>query len=276
MNQLATEGGGFGPRSMGVPRAADNNSKIYVYDIDHRSNVCQAQVHIEELDAILVVDEPQCRVPTGATIASVTGGVVIGYDMYGQYITETVGAAGTSDTAFLTVLAAPADALWVSEYGLPYRYADDPAPPADVTYVAPANLNERGTFTWGGTYPATVVHNYTVDPVNMFGDTMANFASPDAIAADTFAATVDETGAIEITTTLVADSSTKVIFTFPDGKTVVADNGAGTVNYTLSPLWMSKYAAIIADNDSFLDTMIRAATNAGTHVIVDVTGSLVA
>lgn len=278
MTQLATEGAGFGPKSMGVPRADDNNTKTYVYDIDHRTNLCIAQVHILDIDAVLVDDTPECPVPTGATISSVTGGVIQGYDMYGQYIEETVAAAGTSNVAFYAVVDAPADALWANEFGLPYRHASSAAAPANVTYVAPTGLNGRGTFTWGSTFPATVTHNYTVERTNMFGDVRSQFASGAAIADVTMVGTINSAGAIAITQTLVADGSSWAKFTVPDeagsGRQHVVANGASTINLQLSPLWLQKYAR--AGNEvtaSWVDQLVRGVTENGTNIIVDLTGS---
>lgn len=275
MYQLATEGGRFGPGGFGMPRADDNNPKTYVYDIDHRNNLCIATTKIQSIVGVAVDPDVLCPVATGATISTVTGGVIEGYDMYGQFITETVAALGTSEACFMHVVSAPTDALWANEFGLPYRYASDGGVPANVTYVAPAdNTNYRGAFTWGGTFPAEVTLEYTVSRTNMFGDIGTVGPGPDE-AAVTMSGTINTaTGAIAISQTLLAavDHGDTVTYIFPDGGQVVVNNTLQTVNYTLSSLYRSKYgfAAFGTDN---LDKLVRAATNAGTHIVVDLTAS---
>lgn len=273
MHQLATEGGGFGPRGFGVPGAADNNAKSYVYDIDNRNNQCIAVTKVMDISTTLCSDVDVCPVGTGAKVGSVSGGVVAGYDMYGQYQKETVGAAGTSVACYSAIATAPADALWVNEFGLPYTYASDTAT-GDVSYVAPTGINKRGSFVFSGDFPDEATHDYIVDRVNMFGDNSADFAGGQpGEAAVIVAATVDNTGVIAITQTALGDGSASITYRFPDSGQITQADGAATVNYTLSPLWMSKYARnqIL---EEVLDGLIRAASDIGTHVIVDLTGGI--
>ena len=273
MYQLATQGGGFGPTGFGMPPADANNKKTYVYDIDHRNDLCTAVVKVMDLSAIPVSIGVVCPVGTGAAITTDEGGVIAGYDMYGQHITETVGLAGTSDACFMSVISAPADAVWTNTYGLPYKHLSNDGLPADVTYIAATGTNGRGAFTYAGS-DAEVALSYTVDRVNMFGDVRADFATTDAIDAVTFAAALTQaTGVIAITTALVADDSETVTYVFPDGHTVEADNGVGTVSHTLSPLYMSQYGRL-AMGDQNLDGLVRAVTKNGTHVIVNITGTV--
>lgn len=273
MHQLATEGGGFGPCGFGVPGASDSNTKTYVYDIDHRSNQCLAVVKVEDISAVLCSEVAACPVSTGAIVGSVSGGALAGYDMYGQYQTETVSATGKSVACYSAIAFAPADALWVNEFGLPYTHASNNSP-ANITYIVPSGINKRGAFSWGSTFPAEAAHDYVVNRVNMFGDNSADFAGgqPDQ-PAQSFSATVDNTGAIAISQVALADGSASITYEFPDGGQIVQAEGIATVSYTLSPLWMGKYAKNVV-LEEVLDGLVRAASDIGTHVIVDLTGSL--
>lgn len=272
MHQLATEGAGFGPCGFGVPGKDDNNTKTYVYDIDHRSNQCIAVTKVMDLSTTPVALGISCPVGTGAAVASVTGGAIAGFDMYGQYITETVGVAGTSVACYSSIAFGPADLLWTNTFGLPYKHASNNSP-VNITYVAPTGVNGRGSFTWGGAFPAEVAHDYVVDRVNMFGDVRADRPTP--LAEVTMVGTINNTGAIAITTTEVADGSSTLLFTFPadQGGSVEAANAAGTVNYQLSSLWMSKYSGN-AWTDALIDDLVRGVSKNGTPIKVDLTGSL--
>ena len=267
MYQLATQGGGFGPMGFGMPPADANNKKTYVYDIDHRNNLCTAVIKVQDLSAIPVSIGVVCPVSTGAAITSDEGGVIVGYDMYGQYITETVGLGGTTETCFMSVVSAPADALWTNTFGLPYKHLSNDGVPADVAYGAPTGINKRGTFIYSGS-ENEVALEYTVDRDNMFGDARADFASDPAIAAVEVAGTIDDTGAIAITKALVADQSATQTFVFPDGAIVQSANGTGTVNHTLSPLYMSQYGRL-SMGEKNLDGLVRATSGNGTHIKVN-------
>lgn len=273
MYQLATEGGGFGPRGLGVPGVDDNNKKTYVYDIDHRTNQCIATIKLMDISAVDASVVEACPISTGAKVTGT--GDIAGYDMYGQYQKETL--AGASVLTYSSIAYAPPGTLWVNEFGLPYRHAANAGLPADVTYVAPSDPERRGTFTYGGdlSEPTEVTLDYTVDRVNMFGDHSDLFASGDPIADVTMAGTVDNTGAVAITVTQVADSSSHITFTGPaPAFPVTVDNAAGTVNALLGLLWIQQYAR--PGNqllDEVIDGLIAGTTENGTAVIVDLTGS---
>lgn len=276
--QLAPEGPGqpMGHQSY-VPA-------MYAYDVAHRSGVADITIKLQDLEALTMpfvdmADAIVCPVSTGACVSSTTGGVVKGFDMYGQYIEETVGAAGTSTIAFASVHEAPADAAWANQFGLPYAYAGAaPNPNADVTFTAPAaDEDARGTFAYGGSLaaPVEVAVPYLTVRDNLMGDPYApRFATTDREAETTMAATIDNTGAIAITKTLIADDSAVQVYTFPDGGTVVTDNAAEALNYTLSPLWMSKYAKQVV-LEAVKDTLVSGSTPAGTSIKVNLTGDLV-
>lgn len=121
-----------------------------------------------------------------------------------------------------------------------------------------------------------VEFSYAVDTTNMHGDAFTDMAGPqpgeDAV---TVAATVNNTGAIAITQAgvVAADDGATVTYQFPDGGQMTVTAADQTVNYTLSPLWLSKYGR---NNilEEVLDGLVRASSSGGTHVIVDLTGSV--
>lgn len=271
MHQLATEGGGFGPCGFGVPGANDNNDKSYVYDIDHRSDQCVAVTKVMDIAGIPVSLGISCPVGTGAAVTSVTGGDIGGFDMYGQYITETVAAAGTSVATYQALAFGPDDLLWANIFGLPYRHAADNAP-ADIVYTPPAGVDGRGKFTWGGTFPAEAKHDYTVDRVNMFGDVRDQFASGEAIADQTWSGTIDANGQIVITKAAIADSSDWVRFRFDDNQRKVTPNdGAGTITHNLDPWYLSTRKGLILGIHE-AGQLIYGTTSNNTQVLVTLTG----
>lgn len=277
--QVATEaiGAPFG-RPLNV---ADMN---FAADVDVATGMTAPTLQIADIEG-LAITKPMgvasiCPVATGACVGSTTGGDVTGWDMYGQLITETVAAAGVSTIAFAGIVGAPDDAVWVNQFGLPYKYLGDAASPnADVTITAPDPAEDaRGTFAFGGTFVDTDPMKYTevevpyiADRAELMGAPYASrFETTAAVAETVMVGTIDNTGAIAITTTLIADDSTQQVYSFPDGGTVAVDNGAGTLNYTLSPLWMSKYARNITD----VDTLVSGSTNHGSSIAVNLTGSV--
>jgi hypothetical protein len=215
----------------------------YVYDIEHRSGQVDATIHAYDISAILVAGTLGCPGGNSAAVASVTGGVVIGMDFYGQFVSETVAADGTSDYTFSRVIVAPADALWTNTYGLPYKYlsgGDDVG-----TYVASATAGDpRGTFT-----PATIADgefklNYIADRTALYGQPMSErFTSGDIVTGAAAAGTISATGAISITTVEVAGAGAELTFFFPNGHTITVANAAATaaVVYQLPRLWVSQY-----------------------------------
>lgn len=255
----------------------------YIYDVDHRNGLAVPTLQLMDIDALGVFSSVMgqigiCPVATGACVASTTGGDVIGFDMYGQYIEETVGAAGTSTIAFYGVLSAPADALWANQFGLPYKYTGAAAAPnADVTVTVPdAEEDARGTFAYeGGDLVATgyieVEVPFMVDMDEPYGAPYkTRFATADRVASTEFAGTVNSSGVIAITKTLIADDSAFIILSFADGTTLRTANEADTVNATLKPLWMSQYSKV-AD----VDKIVTGVTEHGSPITVNLTGSLV-
>lgn len=272
------------PKSIGVPFSRPLNvaETKYAADVDAQTGFCAPYLVLPDIDGD-AVDAGKamgatavCPCQTGACVSSVTGGVVVGWDMYGQYIEETIGAASDGTIAFAGLTSYPADALWTNQYGLPYKYSAAAATPNASITITPSAADEdsRGTIAYSGAYTngeATVEVPYVADRDALFGapyDT--RFATPAAAADDEFAGTVASTGAISITQTLVADTSQYVFYTFADGYQVRYDNGADTVNHTLSALWMSQYAADWAD----VDVLVSAVTEAGTKIVINLTGSL--
>lgn len=267
MGQLATESIGFGPGGFGMPAVDGNTKRSYCYDIEHRNGMCIYEAQINDIDGISVELGIVCPCATGARISSVTGGVIIGFDMYGQYITETVGAAGTSVVCFKSVVSAPADALWTNTFGLPYRYSADDGVPANVTYIAPSGFNGRGAFTYGGAADAAVLQ-YTADQDNLFGDVRPLLpATPAALDSVGFVATLSLAGVLTITAIEVADGSDTVTYVLPDGQVHIEDNAAATLVYNFSPLYITQYLRTEIGDENFLK-LVRAATSHGTHIIV--------
>lgn len=266
----------------GVPGRNLNVADMkYVYDIDHRNGLALPTIQLSDIDAMGVFARRMgnvgvCPVATGACVSSATGGVVYGFDMYGQYIQQTVGVGGTSTIAFAVVTEAPADALWANQFGLPYKYSDAAAAPnADVTITASgADADSRGTFAYAGSLTAG---EYTEVEVPYMIDTDAPYGAPyntrfdttAAVASTEFAGTVNNTGAIAITKTLIADDSAFITLSFADGTTVRTANAAEAYNHTLNPLWMSKYASV-AD----VDKIVTGVTEHGSPITVNLTGSL--
>lgn len=259
---------------------------MYVYDIDHRSGLAMPTLQIADIAGVaakVMGEALVCPVATGACVSSTTGGEVVGWDMYGQLVKETVAAAGTSKIAFAGLTSSPADAVWANQYGLPYKYSAAAATPnADVTITASAaDGDSRGTFTFGGTLVDTDPPKYTevqvpymVDMSWPFGEAYApRYETAAAVAAQTFAATIDNTGAIAITQIAITNDDSAIVYQFPDGGQITQAAGAATVNYMLSPLWLDKYRRA-QELDMNEDGLVRAATIQGTHVKVDLTGTI--
>lgn len=275
MVQLATQalGTSLARPLIGLPKDA------YVYDIDHRDGLCRATLKLPDIAGYSVFTMVEgvtgiCPSDQGAAVSSVTGGVVVGFDMYGQLITETVGAAGTSKYTFSAVVSGPDDLLWTNVFSLPYKYASGGG--AEGTYVVSAAGDPRGTFEPAA--PGTDVQlNYTVDQTDTFGNIADRFASP-AFGSTSFTptGTVDSAGACAITLPTTGGTEVSCVVTFPDGTILTGDTGS-VVNHTLSAVWMSQYAKVIRDDADALANLVTvdALGNDRSPVYVALTGSLV-
>lgn len=274
--QLATQ-------QIGAPFARPLNVKDmgYAYEVDSGNGMCEPTLWITDIDGTpaklhkVMGDVYVCPVSTGACVESAGGGKIIGYDMYGQYVEETLGTGETTKIAFAGIVTAPDDATWMNKFGLPYKYKSaHPVPNAANTITGPAaDGDARGTFvtTVDITHGAHVSVPYVADLKALFGAPYhERFKSGKRVARVTFVGTINASGAIVVTKTQVADSARNIFLTMPDGHTVVSPNAAGAVNYQLPPLWLSKYADTITD----IDRLVRGSTENGTPIIVDLTGSL--
>lgn len=268
-------------QQLGVPFARPTNvSDVqYVYDIEHRSGLATPSIHLIDLDGVSVFDgKPMgdscvCPMQTGACVSSVAGGSVEGWDMYGQFVQETLSAGATSKIAFAGVTSGPADLEWENRYGLPYKWiAADASQDADIVMTPPAaDGDARGTFIYQGT-DTLIELRYIADREMPFGEPYAErFKSGERVARVTFVGTINAAGAIAVTKVAIADGARNIFLTMPDGQTIRLLNGPGVVNYQLPPLWMSKYADTITD----IDKLVRGSTENGTPIIVDLTGALI-
>lgn len=272
MYQLATEGGGFGPRGFSMPGVDANNKKTYVYDIDHRSNKCMATVKLMDLTGVPAMSLRVCPVSTGARVTGT--GRVYGYDMYGQYVKEEL-AGAASLTCFSSIGFADDGIAWTNEFGLPYRHAANEGLPAEVTYVPPADPNRRGAFTFSGNFPAEVTLDYTVDRDNMFGDVRDLFASNPVQADFTIPGTVTADGAVTIPIPSVGPPEVPTEVRLPDGQTAFVATGA-TYNGQLSDLWMQQYGRQIRDGQEALNNLVTVDVlgNEYPPVYVELTGTV--
>jgi hypothetical protein len=272
--QLATQ-------QIGAPFARPLNVKDmgYAYEVDSGNGMCEPTLWLIDIDDVSVLeakpmgDAYMCVVGTGACVTSVAGGEVIGFDMYGQYVRETLAAGTPSKIAFAGIVTCPDDTKWVSQFGLPYKYRTaHPVPNAANTITASAaDGDARGTFvtTADISEGAHVSVPYVADLTALFGAPYAErFKSGARVAPVTMVGTINVSGNITITKTLIADGSRNQFYTLPDGQQIRTANAAGPVNAKLSPLWMSKYARTITD----VDTLVRGGTENGTSILVNLTG----
>lgn len=264
------------------PRDSHVPAMKYAMDVTVGSGIARPTMALEGIAGVAVSthvmgDVGVCPVSCGACVSSTTGGLVQGYDMYGQYIEETVAAEGTSTIAFAGILAAPADAVWADQYGLPYKYAGAAAdaPAGVVTYTEPASDEDaRGTFALD-TPLATGVRDevelyYLADTENLMGDAYATrFASPDRVSAVTEAGTLNKsTGVGSITKVASSDTSGIRWYTLPDGQVLESNDSAGALAFTLSSLYISKYGAVLPAS-----MPLKGVTGAGTPLNVTLTVS---
>jgi len=259
------------PQSVGMapPKPSIVKGASYAYDVDYKLGLVSATLKGQDIAGVLVATTPACSGGLSAAVTSDEGGVVHGFDMYGQSIIETLAVSTPSKYTYSRILAAPADTVWTNVYGLPYKWESGGTV---NTYAGPAaDGDPRGTVT-PATAGADIVLDYIADQANMFGQPLSErFASPERVTPVTFTGTMDAAGAISITTTLVADGSTKVKYTMPDGALVIAANGAGTVAYQLSPVHMSQYGANY--HAGIASEIVRGVTTADTIVHVTLSGA---
>lgn len=267
----------------------------YVYDLSHRDGLFVGTLYVQDisgepLNLNDMAESGVCPVATGACISSAGGGDITGYDMYGQLVTETVAAAGTSTIAFAFVTDAPADALWANQFGLPYMYAADaPTPNTDVTIIPPDDAEDaRGTFTFGGTFldedppqQTPVEVPYVVDKMNVFGTPYAERYAAGTVGSTPLAVTgtIDDDGLITLAIpAAVLGKPTGFTATFADGHTVRGDLGVTPLTHTLSPLWMSQYAQAIADDADALGRLVAIGFDAAEakSMYVPLTGEVAA
>jgi len=163
----------LGPQSVGMapPKPSIVRGAAYVYDVAHRNGLVTSTLKGQDIAGVSVAALNMCPGGMAAAVTSVTGGAVQGFDMYGQIITEVVGAAGTSKYTFSHVIDAPADALWANVFGLPYKWASGGTV---NTYTPPAaDGDPRGTVA-----PATagndIVLDYTADTAMLYGEPLAD------------------------------------------------------------------------------------------------------
>lgn len=269
--QRATEAIGVAPSTP-----LNVSDMHYVYDIAHRDGQVTATILVDDIawpvSKNMLGDVAVCPVKTGALVASVGGGLVEGWDMYGQYVQEVIGAAARSTIAFAGITQGPGDLLWVNQWGLPYKWLSGSMP--GITIVAPADDKDaRGTFfvIANVAEPTEIDLNYKADQTAPFGKPYATrFASGERVSDVTMLGTINEAGVIAITKTLIADGSRSQFYTMPDGQPITTPNAAGTVNYTIPSLWMSKYARTIID----VDTLVRGSTENGTSILVNLSGDV--
>ena len=257
---------------LGLPKDA------YVYDIEHRTGLCIASVDLPDITGIGMNEVGMgatsiCPIDLGAAVQSATGGPVLGYDMYGQTVVEILGAGVPSKYTFAGVIGGPDDLAWLNVFSLPYKWASGGG--AEGTYTPPAaDGDPRGTFEPAAAGLTQL--NYTVDQTDTFGNMQDRFASP-AFGSEAFAptGTIDNTGACAITIPSTGGTELPCTVTFPDGRVISAQTGT-PVNYTLAPLWMSKYAKVIgADADALANLVtVDALGNDRAPVYVGLTGSL--
>lgn len=262
------------PKPMHVPDLR------YVYDAIQNGRVTVSH-KFTDIGGTTVASTPACPEPWGATVQSAAGGDVIGYDYLGQRTKVTLGAGVPGNKALAWIESAPADAVWLSIFGLPYLAHGTPAlddisgSGVNLTAAAPGTGDERGL--WEATTAVTgdwVEFSYAVNTTNLHGDAYIDIASAAIDSNDTsMVGTVDNTGAVAITTVAVTGAGTNLHFHFPDGGYVKAANGAGTVNYTIAPLWMQQYAKrSSAIDEDVLITWCGDDANIGGHV--DLTGDV--
>lgn len=280
--------------AIGVPfaRGLNVSETKYAAEVNSVTGLTAPTLRIKDIGGLALASAVAARrmgdtivslIPTGACISSVSGGVIEGWDMYGQYVAQTVAAAGTSTIAFAGVVKYPADALWVERYGLPYKYsAAAAAPNADVTITASGpSADARGTFVYAGAFGAD---GWADVPVPYVADRDALFGAPyadrfDLAVASRYATalavvgTINNTGAIALTIpTSGLASQVPCTVTFPDGTTVRAITNS-VVNHTLSPVWMSQYANVVPDVDKLVAVSFDWPQFAGVYA--NLTGSLV-
>lgn len=259
-----------------VPRG----EPVYVFEIDSQTGLATPTVFVNDIEGALIHNMGHtaiCPVPMGACVTSTTGGLIQGFDAYGEYIEETVAGAGTSTIAFAAVTAAPTDAEWVNQFGLPYKRLSGTT--TGITYTIHASdEDERGTFVVDGgvSGPTEIELSYIADKNNPFGDSYATRYASGTIGDTTLAvtATIDAEGDIVVTLPTTGGVETPATVTFPDGRTIrgVTDD---TVSHRLSPLYLSKYRDVI-NTDAFHDRLVAVAFDNTDFkaVYADVTGSL--
>lgn len=260
MVQLATQAPG---QPMG--HTSYTSYSAYVYDVEHRGGLAMPTIALMDLETVTMpfVDMAEavvCPVATGACVTSTAGGMVIGYDMYGQMIYEDIAAAGTSTIAFASIIVAPDDASWVNTFGLPYKRLDASHDSTNVAFTDASDTGDsRGLFTYATALaePVEVEIAYKVDRKELFGAPYAErFASAEFDTSTmTIAGTIDATGAVSIAIPSAGPTEVPCQVSLPGVGTVYAMSGAA-VNVQLPALWMNQYGEQIGDDPLLLGNLI--------------------
>lgn len=272
------------PEATGVPLGRDSHvpNMTYAYDINARGGRVLSTVKVDDIAGTLVAKSKImgagyiCTVATGALISTVTGGTITGTDMYGQRISEVVGAGDPSTIAFATVVSGPTDMVWVEQFGLPYLYASGGASGLTFTAAA-ADEDARGTFVVDGgvTGPADIILDYIADQTNLMGVAYAvRFASA-ALDSDPIVATgtIDDDGLCTLIVPVPTDLNAAITVVWGDGITTNETAHASTpVVHTMTDVWMSKYAATIDAASVDKLTAVNFESNATPGVYVNYTG----
>jgi len=268
------------PQSVGMapPKPSITPDAAYAYDIDYRNGVCAATILVTPVtgDPVWPLATPPVS-GIACAVRSAAGGSISGFDMYGQFCAETLTAGVNSEYTYARILSGPADLVWRTTFGLPYKWASGGNTDADYTWAGPsASGDPRGTVTIANLTADVFTEaklDYVVDMTQLYGEPLADrFATADRIADTATTATFNlGDGTVVVTVAAVADSSETIVFTMPDGAPIRVANEAGTINYTVPALWLSMYGSATLNGEN--TEIIRGVTSSGTNVIVTTTVS---
>jgi len=248
----------------------------YVYDIEHRSGLAMPTLYLYDIDGSLAYPmgkSIRCPVDVGACVAG--GGLVKGYDMYGQYVEDDSGTV-----AFASIVEADPGATWTNQFGLPYRYLAEAATPnADVTITPPDDDagDARGTFAFAGTLPGEFVVPYMVDQTQTFGKPYSDRMKSPEFDTQTLTVNGTVTSAGLVTIPIPSTGGTEVPcqVRYPDGFEEYKLTGA-TSTHTLSELWMAQYGRQIGADSAALKRLVTVDPlgNEYAPVYVTLTGNV--